>query len=62
MADEEQIYREKQINRVIEFLSKCGNAEIQTGIDALKDSGSKEKFAEFRAGLAKAMGPAVSGG
>ena len=53
---------EKQIDRVIEFLSKCDNADIRVGIDALRDSGPKEKFAKFRRGLEEAIGPGLTGG
>lgn len=44
-----------QVDRVVEFLAKCGDADIEAGIGALFGFGGDQRIAEFREGLRRAI-------
>lgn len=46
---------DEAIDRIIEFLGCCGNADIEAGVGFLFGNGSQEQQERFRAGIRKAL-------
>ena len=46
---------EEAIDRIIDFLASCGEADIEAGTGALFGFGSQEDRQAFRAGIRKAL-------
>lgn len=47
----------KKVDAIVEFLSSCGNADIEAGVGQIYGFGSSEGIQLFEQGLATALRP-----
>ena len=47
---------DEKVDRVIAFLERCEDGDIEAGIGAILGLGSQEDIARFRRGIAEAIG------